>query len=72
MVQQFASVGLFDPSTDTGAKAKILDEPQSGVLNQLLGVDAILVRDREKLCFLLWREMNFHGSERRDCRSLCQ
>jgi|GEM_PF-2130838 len=64
MVRQFSLVGLFDATTDRGTKMPVFfEQPQGGILHQLLGVRATMVGDLRKLRFLLGREVYFHGSE---------
>jgi hypothetical protein len=54
MAHQLASVGLFDATTDAGAKVPILfEQPQSGSLDELFGVGAAVIGDTRKLRFLL-------------------
>jgi len=71
MVQQFASVSLFDATTDAGTKARVLfEQPQSGVLYQLFGVGTgMMISNSRKLRFLLGNKVYFHGSESKGYRN---
>jgi hypothetical protein len=73
LVQQFASVSLFDATTDASAKAHVLpDEAEGGIPHQLFNVGTSVVSDSRKVRFLLGGEVYFHGAERRDYWDFCQ
>lgn len=69
MINQLAPVRLLNATVDSGAEFRILfNQAQSGILNQMLGIDTGMVGYLEKLGFLFRSEMDFHVPTVSFCR----
>jgi hypothetical protein len=59
---KLAAVSLVHPFTYGSAKTRVsLQQPQSGILDEMCGIGASLIRDLRQLRFLFGREMDFHS-----------
>ncbi len=60
---ELSSIRLSDTLLHGGTKAGILfQEPQGGILHQMLGISSGMARELRELCFLFRREVNFHSA----------
>jgi hypothetical protein len=73
MIDEFATVGLFNALPDTRADFRfLLDHTQGGLLHQLLGGRAAVAGDLRKLRFLFGSKLHYHNARTRLSQPVCQ